>query len=225
MLSRCSPVAGLEFINPCLPCVTMLPPSGDGWLHEIKHPGRRLIARRAGEVVRLFAECGADWTPRFPILVESMLTLPVKSCVIDGDLACCDEHGHARIDAFADDQPATGASLSAFDLLEVNGFDLRADPVETRKRALTCLLRKPPLAIRFNEWFDHCGEPMRRQIGRMGFDGIISKRRGSRYLSGRSPDWLLSKNLDWTRLPLPDCGNPQFPEANIDHLSIGNRTG
>ena len=89
----------------------------------------------------------------------------------------------------------TGASLYASDLLEVNGFDLRRDRIEDRKHALTRLLRKLPAAIR-NESFDRCGEPMLRQVGRMGFDGIVSKRRGSRYLSGRSPDWLFSRRID-----------------------------
>ena len=87
------------------------------------------------------------------------------------------------------------AARYAFDLLEVNGFDLRRDPIEDRKRALTHLLRKPPGAIRLSESFDRGGQPLLREVSRMGFDGIISKRRGSRYLSGRSPDWLFSRMI------------------------------
>ena len=192
MLSACSPP---EFIDPRLPCVTMVPPSGDEWLHEIKHPGHRLIARRNGQGIRLYTERGEDWTPWFPFVVESMNLLPVRSCIIDGDLVRCDEHGNTRLAPLPDGQSETGASLYAFDLLEVNGFDLRRDPIEDRKRALTRLLRKPPGAIRLNQPFSRCGEPMLRQVDRMGFDGIISKRRGSRYLSGRSPDWLFSRMI------------------------------
>ena len=196
MLAQCSPVDDLEFIYPCLPCVTMVPPSGEGWLHEFRPPGPRLIARRAGEAVRLFAECGEDWTSWFPVLANSMRKLPVKSCVIDGYLVRGDEPGNPRVDAFTGAQTETPASFYAFDLLEVNGFDLRADPIEERKRALTGVLRKPPAAMRFNQSIERCSEPILRQVSRMGFDGIISKRRGSRYLSGRSPDWLFSKKLD-----------------------------
>ena len=196
MLSRPSLVIDLEFIKPCLPCVTMFPPSDDAWLHEIKHPRQRLIARRNGQGIRLFTEWGEDWTSRFPFVVESMTLLPVKSCIIDGDLVRCDEHGNPRVGSLPDGRSETGASLYAFDLLEVNGFDLRPDSIEDRKRALTRLLRKPPGAIRLSEPFARCGEPMLRQVGRMGFDGIISKRRGSRYISGRSPDWLFSRKID-----------------------------
>jgi bifunctional non-homologous end joining protein LigD len=127
--------------------------------------------------------------------VESMNLLPVRSCIIDGDLVRCDEHGNTRLAPLSDGQSEIGASLYAFDLLEVNGFDLRRDPIEDRKRALTCLLRKPPAAIRLSASFDRGGQPLLREVSRMGFDGIISKRRGSRYLSGRSPDWLFSRRI------------------------------
>jgi ATP-dependent DNA ligase len=171
----------------------MLPPTGDEWFHEIKHPGQRFIACRNGQGIRLFTECGEDQTSGFPFVVQCMSLLPVKSCIIDGDLVRCDEQGNTRLGPPPDGQSETGASLYAFDLIEVNGFDLRRDPIEDRKRALTLLLRKPPATIRLNPCFDRCAEPMLRQVGQMGFDGIISKRRGSRYLSGRSTDWLFSK--------------------------------
>ena len=177
-----------EFIAPCLPCITMLPPPGDEWLHEFKHPGQRIIASRNGQGICLYTERGEDWTSWFPFVVESLNLLPVRSCIIDGDLVRYDEHGNPRLAPLPDGRLETGASLYAFDLLEVNGFDLRRDRIEDRKHALTRLLRKPPAAIRFNESFDRCGEPMLRQVGRMGLDGIISKRRGSPYLSGPSPD-------------------------------------
>src|SRR5438067_13055657 len=93
-LSRYSPAIDPDFISPCLAVVALLPPSGEDWLHEIKHPGYRLIARRNGRDVRLFAERGEDWTCWFPFVVESMRALPVKSCIIDGDLIRCDEHGN-----------------------------------------------------------------------------------------------------------------------------------
>jgi bifunctional non-homologous end joining protein LigD len=183
----------MEFIAPCLPCITLLPPSGHEWLHEIKHPGCRLIACRTKGGIRLFTERRQDWASSFPYVVESISLLPVKSCIIDGELVRCDEHGNTLLDQLRDGAVELGASFYAFDLLEVNGFDLRRDPIEERKRSLACLLRRPPAAIRLNESFDRCGERMLLDVCRMGFDGIFSKRRGSRYLSGRSPDWLLSK--------------------------------
>src|ERR1700751_4536375 len=88
-MAESSPSSALDFIAPCLPCVTMLPPSGTEWLHEIKHPGHRVIACRRGDSVRLFGGHGEDWTASFAHLVEAMRLLPVKSCVIDGELVRC----------------------------------------------------------------------------------------------------------------------------------------
>jgi bifunctional non-homologous end joining protein LigD len=191
-----SAVVALEFIAPCLPCVTLLPPSGAEWLHEIKHPGHRLIARRSELGIRLFGEHEEDWTASFPHVVEAMNLLPVKSCTIDGELVRCDTHGEARLDPVPERALELAGSLYAFDVLDVNGFDLCRDRLEERTCVLRQILRKAPAGTRFIEQFEHCGEPMLRHIGRMGFEGVVSNRRGSRYLSGRSPDWLFSKRLD-----------------------------
>ena len=124
-----------------------------------------------------------------------MSLLPVKSCILDGELVICDEHGNAR--RVYEGAVELGASFYAFDLLEVNGFDLRRDRIEDRKRALAQLLRRSPPPIRFNEHFNRGGgDAILREVCRMGFEGVVSKRRGSRYLSGRSPDWLFSRKLD-----------------------------
>jgi bifunctional non-homologous end joining protein LigD len=186
----------LDFIAPCLPCVTMQPPSGADWLHEIKHPGHRLIARRSDRGIRLFGENGEDWTASFPHLVEAMSLLPVKSCTVDGEVVRCDAHGQARLGPVQKGVLELGSSFYAFDVLEVNGFDLRRDRLEERKRVLRQVLRRVPVGIRLNEQFERCGESILRHISRMGFEGIVSKRLGSRYLSGRSPDWLFSRTLD-----------------------------
>jgi bifunctional non-homologous end joining protein LigD len=196
MSLRCSPPIDPNFISPCLPCNIMAPPSGDAWLHEVKNPGDRLIACRNSDGIRLFSERGEDWTARFPFLAQSMELLPVRSCILDGDLVRCDENGDTLLAPVRYGDSETGASLYAFDLLEVNGFDVRHDPIEERKRALGRLLSKPPAAIRVNETFDRCSESMLQQLCSMGYDGVISKRRGSRYLSGRSPDWLFSRSMD-----------------------------
>jgi bifunctional non-homologous end joining protein LigD len=111
-------------------------------------------------------------------------------------LVRCNEHGEARLEPVRAGALELGASFYVFDVLEVNGFDLRRDRLEERKRVLGQILRKAPAGMRLNEQFERCGEPMLRQIGQMGFEGVVSKRRGSRYLSGRSPDWLFSKKLD-----------------------------
>jgi ATP dependent DNA ligase domain len=83
----------LRFIEPCLPSPANRPPSGSGWLHEIKHDGYRLMARRDPVGIRLITRRGNDWSERFPLVVEAVNHLKVRSCLIDGEVVCCDEHG------------------------------------------------------------------------------------------------------------------------------------
>jgi bifunctional non-homologous end joining protein LigD len=190
------PAIALAFIEPCLPCVALLPPSGDEWLHEVKHDGHRLLVRRDGAGVRLFNQRGEDWTERFPPIADAIGLLPVRSCIIDGELVGCDANGNTPFAGLRGPVQDFDIALHAFDLLEVNGFDVRRDPVEERKRALEQLLRKASDIVRFNPHFERDGEAVFRQACRMGFAGIVSKRRGSRYLSGRCSNWLITTKMD-----------------------------
>jgi bifunctional non-homologous end joining protein LigD len=89
-------VAG--FIAPCLPTKTTTLPSGDQWLHEIKHDGFRIIARKKGAQVRLYSRPGNDLTRRFPLIVETLERLRSRSCIIDGEAVACDDNGVASFD-------------------------------------------------------------------------------------------------------------------------------
>ena len=84
-----------SFIEPCLPSPADKPPSGSNWIHEIKHDGYRLMARRDPVGIRLITRRGNDWTQRYPLVVEAVNHLKVRSCLIDGEVVCCDERGLA----------------------------------------------------------------------------------------------------------------------------------
>ena len=84
------------FIEPCLPSPADHPPSGSSWIHEIKHDGYRLMARRDLVSIRLLTRNGNDWSDRFPLVIEAVNHLKVQSCLIDGEVVCCDERGLAR---------------------------------------------------------------------------------------------------------------------------------
>lgn len=196
MLQQRPSGVALSFIEPCLPCVALLPPSGSDWLHEVKHDGHRLLVRRDGSKVYLYNALGDDWTARLPRIAEAVMLLPARSCMIDGEVVGCDADGNTPSVNLRDPNEDVSVTLHAFDLLEVNGFDVRRDPVEERKRALMHLLSRAPDHLRFNPHFEHEGEAVFRTACRMGFDGIVSKRRGSRYLSGRCPHWVFTRNLD-----------------------------
>jgi bifunctional non-homologous end joining protein LigD len=183
------------FIAPCLPINAPQPPSGELWLHEIKHDGFRVIARRTGERVRLYSRPGNDLTKRFPLIVEALTCLRSQSCIIDGEAVACDENGMASFNRIRYRRHDGGVFLYAFDLIELDGDDLRRDPLAVRKATLASLLRRAAPGLRFNEHLDEEDGPLVfAHACKMGLEGIVSKRKDSPYRSGRSPHWIKSKN-------------------------------
>ena len=122
--------------------------------------------------------------------------LPVRSCLIDGEAIVCDENGLAVFDLIRGHGSKRSAVLCAFDLLELDGRDLRRRPIEDRKGLLAKLLHDSDsdLSIVFNECFGDDGAIVFREACRLGCEGIVSKKLGSTYRRGRSPLWLKVKN-------------------------------
>jgi bifunctional non-homologous end joining protein LigD len=185
------------FIAPCLPTSASQPPSGEPWLHEIKHDGFRVIARKDGDRVRLYSRPGNDLTKRFPLIVEALARLRARSCIIDGEAVACGDDGIASFDRIRYRRHDAGVFLYAFDLVELDGDDLRRDPLVVRKATLASVLARAAPGLRFNEHLDQKDGPMVfAHACKLGLEGIVSKRKDSRYRSGRSPDWIKSKNPD-----------------------------
>jgi ATP-dependent DNA ligase len=139
------------FIEPCLPSPADRPPSGPDWIHEIKHDGYRLMARRNPVGIRLLTRNGHDWSPRYPLIVEAVNRLKARSCLIDGEAVACDESGLAVFERLRRKREGEKVFLFAFDLLEFDGTDLRREPIETRKATLASLLRGSLPGVRLNE--------------------------------------------------------------------------
>jgi bifunctional non-homologous end joining protein LigD len=183
------------FIAPCLPMTAPRPPSGPLWLHEVKHDGFRVIARKDGERVRLYSRAGNDLTKRFPLIAEAMARLP--SCTIDGEAVACDDSGVSSFVLLRHRQRDNDVFLYAFDLIELGGEDLRRDPLEQRKVELGRLLADAGPGLLFNGWIDggdFDGATVFEGACSLGLEGIVSKRKDSRYVLGRSPYWLKMKN-------------------------------
>jgi bifunctional non-homologous end joining protein LigD len=185
------------FVPPCLPTKAPEPPTGGAWLHEIKHDGFRVIARKDGPKVRLYSRPGNDLTYRFPLIVETLARLPPRSCIIDGEAVACDDNGMTNFDRVRYRRNDASVFLYAFDLIELNGDDLRRDPLEVRKATLANIVARAGHGIWFNEHIEEeNGETVFRHACKLGLEGIVSKRKGSPYRSGRSSDWLKMKNAD-----------------------------
>ena len=171
------------------------PPSGPGWIHEVKHDGHRIIARLERGSSRLLSRPGNDVSRRFAPIAEWLRQLPVRTAILDGEAAVPDQRGVTHIDHLnaARDAPERLAFF-AFDLLWLNGEDLRRRPLLERKATLTKLLRRAPERVVYSDHWSGDGRDLFRKVGEFGGEGIVSKRVDAPYTSGPSPTWLKCKH-------------------------------
>jgi bifunctional non-homologous end joining protein LigD len=190
MLSSSRPLRPAGFIEPCLPMGAPRPPLGATWLHEMKHDGFRLMAqRRRGMRDRLLTRNGNDFSERYPTVAAALAALQGRSCLIDGEVTVRDSRGLAIFDLLRHGNwIKPDAVLFAFDLIELDGEDLRSQPIEERKRRLKTLLRRGVPGIQFSEHMQGDGAEIFAHACKLGCEGIVSKRLGSRYVSGRWQD-------------------------------------
>jgi bifunctional non-homologous end joining protein LigD len=190
MLKRNLPAG---FVVPAQPVEREAPPSGADWVHEIKHDGFRMLVRRDGASVRLYSRKAIDWTARLPAIAAGATLLKAKSFTIDGEAVVIGPDGLTDFEALRRRGAGEVAVLYAFDLLELDGNDLRSLPIETRKATLASLLRKPG-ALRLSEHISTDGLRVFAHACRLGAEGIVSKRLGSRYRSVPCDAWIKVRN-------------------------------
>jgi bifunctional non-homologous end joining protein LigD len=159
-----------------------------------KHDGFRLMVRREGWRVRLWMRGGHDWADRFPAIVEAASRLRTPSFMIDGEAVVCRDDGLSNFNALRSRRRDHDVTFIAFDLIELQGHDLRNQKLIDRKNRLAKLLARGGAAITFNEHLAHDGPIVFEHACRLGLEGIVSKRLDSPYRSGPSKVWLKSKN-------------------------------
>ncbi len=152
------------------------------------------MACRDGERVRLVTRNGFDFADRFPLVVEAIAALPSRSCVLDGEAIAVNDAGLSVFDLIRYRRQDRAVTLCAFDLLELDGEDLRHAPIETRKATLKSLLRRTHSGVAFNQHFAADGDTVYRHACALGCEGIVSKRLTSPYRAGRSDVWVKIKN-------------------------------
>jgi bifunctional non-homologous end joining protein LigD len=124
--SRPTRADGDRFVEPCIPTLATEPPSGSGWVHEIKHDGYRLIVWRDGHAVRLFTRRGYDWTERYPAIASAAAKPRAKSFTIDGEAAVVGADGIAMFEALHRRHKATDAMLYGFEVMDFTVSGLRS---------------------------------------------------------------------------------------------------
>ena len=183
------------WIEPCLPTLVDKPPVGPQWAHEIKWDGYRVSASVEGSKVVIRTRNGHDWTARFPTIAAGLTRLKIRSAVIDGEAVVLDDRGRSNFAELQADLTRHGSSravLYAFDLLFLDGEDLRAKPLEERRAALGGILPTGGAVI-LSEEFAGAGADLFRIADEHGLEGIVSKRLDKPYRSGRRLEWLKTK--------------------------------
>ena len=180
--------------QPCVPVAAKAVPTGPDWLHEVKYDGYRGRVERDGKVVRVSSRSGLDWTWRFPWIVESALRLKAQRFAIDGEICVLDVRGISDFDALHSNRHNEEAQLYTFDLVALDGDDLRELPLFERKSRLAKLLQRRPEGIFVAPYeLGEIGRDLFRAACDMGLEGLVSKHRERRYRP-RTCEWIKVKN-------------------------------
>jgi bifunctional non-homologous end joining protein LigD len=180
------------FVEPSLATLRHTSPSGGNWVHEIKYDGYRLQLHIQDGSIRLFTRRGYDWTSRFESIVEAAWHLKAYRAVIDGEVIVPMPEGHSDFHALERDLGAGRSdrfAFYAFDLMHLDGLDLREAALLDRKDVLAELLAGAPEPLRFSEHVEADGAEVFANACRLALEGIVSKRRDGRYRSGRNDVW------------------------------------
>jgi bifunctional non-homologous end joining protein LigD len=217
--------------EPMQPLPFPQPPDGDDWLHEIKFRGYRIVARLAGGMVRLTDPDGTDWTAKFPEIAAALAALPADSVTLDGQIVSLSTNGRTSLEALEaalTRRETAGLVYMIFDLIALEGTDLRYERLALRKTALAEILAlQSDLRLRYSDHRIGDGGLILRQARSLGIPGIVSKRRDSLYSVVNAGDWLEIDCLDedaftgWVRdetrlaprLARPDRHGSQAPAA------------
>ena len=185
-----------KFIAPQLATLVASAPNEPGWVHEIKFDGYRLLAVVADSGARVFTRAGNDWSDRFVPLCAAFAKLRITDAVIDGEAVNANQEGHFSFHALQhalSHKKLDRLKYYAFDLLHLNGVDLRPRPLTERKRLLQEVLRGAPALLQYSQHFVESGDKMLAHACSLGLEGIVSKRADASYKSGRVGSWLKSK--------------------------------
>jgi DNA ligase D-like protein (predicted ligase) len=194
----CSASVPLGFIKPELPTLVPEPPTGEGWIHEIKYDGYRTLMVIDRGQVRAFTRNGNDWTRAYRRVVDACCKLKCESALVDGEMVVQDERGITEFHALrsAIYTAPDRIVFFAFDLLHLDGQDLRRHPLMERRALLRKLIRPDKRSpVQFSDHVEGDGAIFFKATADLGLEGIVSKRMASRYYSGFSRSWLKCKNM------------------------------
>jgi bifunctional non-homologous end joining protein LigD len=184
------------FIKPSEPVESSSPPAGKGWCHEVKFDGYRVQLHKEPHRAFIYSKNGKDLTARFRDIAAAVGELPCKSCVIDAEGVALDAEGRPDFRALVGGQKHSRVAW-CFDLLEIDGRDMRPFPLVTRRVRLGSLLKRAGHELlRFSDTFPDAGKLL-NALDERGLEGIVSKRADQPYVSGKNRQWIKVKCHAW----------------------------
>ena len=209
------------WVSPQLATLVAAAPVGDDWLHEVKLDGYRILARIERGRARLLTRNRQDWTDRFPTVAEAAAALPAKEAFLDGEIVAFDRSGVSSFQALQEGAEGRSLAYVAFDLLFLDGQDLRSRPLLERKRALARLLRGRRGRVRYSEHVVGSGPKAHQRACREKLEGIVSKRASAAYTAGRGPDWVKVKCVARQEFVIGGYTDPEGARAELGSLLLG----
>jgi bifunctional non-homologous end joining protein LigD len=218
------------FIAPQLATLVDSVPEGEAWLHEVKLDGYRLLCRIDNGHVQFLTRQAQDWTASFKSLADAARKLPVGCALLDGEVVALDDRGNSSFQRLQNSLKGGNRApliYFAFDLLHLDGRDLRSLPLLTRKTILRQLLndaadgRDDAAPIRYSEHWIGRGQALYDESCRRGLEGIISKRADALYRSERSRDWLKIKCLQRQEFVIGGFSDPAGSRSGLGALLLG----
>jgi bifunctional non-homologous end joining protein LigD len=216
-----------KFVPPQLATLVSQAPSGEGWLHEMKYDGYRILARLDHGHVTLSSRNGRDWTEKFPTIAETVARLAAERAMLDGEIAVLQPDGTTSFQALQNFLSGTGRGhlvYMVFDLLHLDGWDLTGARLDDRKAVLEGLLaagdgKAGP--VRYSDHVVGDGPAFFAHACRLGLEGVIAKRRDARYRGTRSADWLKIKCVKRQEVVIGGYTDPEGSRIGIGALLVG----
>jgi bifunctional non-homologous end joining protein LigD len=194
------------------------------WLYEIKFDGYRALALRGGNEVRILSRNEKDLGRKFSEVKDAVAALNVQDAIIDGEIVALDDKGRLSfqlLQGFDMGLARPPIVYYAFDLLRLNGQDLRSWPIEERKAKLAALLKRPPADIRYSASFTQNIDELLSRVRELSLEGLIGKRAGSKYDSKRSGAWIKIKLYQQGSFVIGGYTQPAGKRKHMGALLVG----
>ena len=213
-----------EFVDPQLATLADRPPEGDQWIHEIKFDGYRTLCRIQNKKVTCYTRTGLDWTTKYRSLVPELKKLAVKNALLDGEIVQLDDFGRSDfhlLQLALKNGKTNELVYYVFDLLELNGEDLRSLPQIQRKKKLEQIIKNKFQRVVYSDHWQGDGAQILEQSCKLDLEGVISKDKEQPYSSGRGTSWIKSKCTHGQEFVIGGYTDPKNHRTGLGALLLG----